>query len=169
MFSVESLQYAVTRLYRDGIDEDYGYEAEDVDGMLNTISFPALLQAVRHKMGTVYAYATQGKLPKSFNYRGPDLFGQEAVCLYADFDQASVEAVTISRRLELWLLEDMTIAPVACVALTLGEGEYAAEYRTVKECEPWDSGMTLDLQELTDALVNMCMPCFEHEQPMYEL
>lgn len=169
MFSVDALEYAITRLYREGIDEDYGYEEEDVEAMLNTICFPALLQAVCHKMQTVYAYTTQGKLPKSFNYRGPDLFGQEAVCLYVDFDQARAEIATVSRRLELWLLADMTIVPVVCVALTLGDNEYFNEYRSIKECEPWDSGMTLDLNELTDVLLDMCIPCFKDEMPVYEL
>ena len=169
MFSVDALQYAITNLYQGGVDGDFGYEADDVEAMLNTISFPALLQAVRHKMQTVYAYVTQGKRPKSFNYRGPELFGQEAVCLYVDFDQTRTEIATVSRSLELWLLADMTIVPVACISLYLGDNEYVTEYRAVLEDDPWNSGMDLDLNELTDVLIEMCVPCFKNEQPVYEL
>ena len=169
MFSVDALVYAISDLYQGGVDGEYGYDADDVEAMLNTISFPALAQAIRDKMQTVYAYTTQGRRPKSFNYRGPELFGQEAVCLYADFDQARTEIATVSRSLELWLLADMTIVPVVCISLHLGDNEYVTEYRAVLEGEPWDCGIDLDLDELTDVLIEMCGPCFKNEQPVYEL
>ena len=169
MYSVESLQYAVSGLFRNGIGEGYGYDANEVEELLDSINFHALLQAIRHKMGTAYAYITQGQHPNSFNYRGPDLFGQNAVCLYEDFDQVSAEAVVASRHTELWLLEDMTFVPVVRVTVSMCDSSYATEYRVVKECDPWQSEMTLDLEELAEVLRAMCVPCYECEIPVYEL
>ena len=169
MFSVDDLQCAVTRLYQSGIGEASGYDAEDVEAMLDQVNFPALLQALCHRMQTVYAYTTQGKLPKSYNYRGPDLFEQDAVRLYENLDQCRTEIATVCHKLELWLLEDMSFEAVACVTLALGDDEYLTEYRTVKGDDPWACGMDLDLNELTDILIEMCGPCFKDEQPIYEL
>ena len=169
MFSVDALEKAVTDLFRThGAVCDY--DPDDVEEMLGCIDFHSLAQVVRHKMEPVYAFTTQGKLPKSFNYRGPDLFNQGAVCLYEEMDQVSMEEVTTaSRYYELWLLEDMTFEPVIRVAVSWGDKEYSCEYRTSKDCEPWESDMSLDLENFSANLLNMCGPCYESEIPVYEL
>ena len=169
MFSVESLEFTISNLFRGGISKENGYYTDVVEDLLDSIDFYELAQAVRHYMRAVYSYSTESRLPKSFNYRGPDLFGQNAVCLYEDFDQLTAEAVTASRSIELWLLEDMTFAPGVCVTVSWGDGAYSTEYRVVKECDPWQSGMTLDLAALASTLRLMCVPAFEREIPVYEL
>ena len=168
MFSVDALKDATYHLFRGGIGEDYGYDDEDVEAMMDCIDFHALLQAVRHKMGTAYAYITQGNQPKSFNYRGPELFGQRAICLSASMQSSTAEVVVTNRYEELWLLEDMTFAPVVCITVACGK-EYVTEYRVVKEGDPWQNGMMPDLEELTYTLRDMCDPCYECEIPVYEL
>ena len=169
MLSVDALERAVTDLFHaHGAVCDY--DPDEVEEMLGGIDFHALTQVVRHKMGTVYSFTTQGKLPKSFNYRGPELFGQEAVCLYEEMDQVSMEEVTTaSRYYELWLLEDMTFMPVVRVAVSWGDKEYSCEYRVSKDCEPWETDMSLDLENFSANLMNMCDPCYESEIPVYEL
>ncbi len=168
MYSVDSLEYAVERLFQDGIGEN-GYTDEEVGKLLERMDYAALLQAVRHHAQTVYAYATQGKAPKSFNYRGAELFGQRATLLYEDFDQSTAAGVLTSRTYELWLLEDMTFAVAACVSLDCGNGEYVTEYREIKEGDPWDTGICLDLEDLAEKLMGLCALSFEGDIPVYEL
>ena len=76
--------------------------------------------------------------------------------------------VSIARSLELWLLEDMTLQTVACVSLVCGNGAYASEYREIKG-EIWETGVWMDLGDLTAKLIELCGPCFEGEIPNYEL
>ena len=143
MYSVDSLEYAVRHLFQGGIGE-HGYSEEEVETLLHGIDFEALLQAVRHNAQTVHAYTTDGKAPMSFNYRGRDLFGQRATRLY-------------------------DLVAVACVSLDCGDGEYVTEYREIKEGDPWDSPMYLDLDELVDEINAMCAAYYESDIPLYEL
>ena len=105
----------------------------------------------------------------SFNYRGKDLFGQRATRLYEDNDQSCASIVLTDRTYELWLLEDMDLVAVACVSLDCGDGEYVTEYREIKEGDPWDSPMYLDLDELVDEINAMCAAYYESDIPLYEL
>ena len=168
MYSVDSLEYAVRHLFQGGIGE-HGYSEEEVETLLHGIDFEALLQAVRHNAQTVHAYTTEGKAPMSFNYRGRDMFGQRATRLYEDNDQNCASIVLTDRTYELWLLEDMDLVAVACVSLDCGDGEYVTEYREIKEGDPWDSPMYLDLDELVDEINAMCAAYYESDIPLYEL
>ncbi len=168
MYSVDSLTDAVTGLYRDSIS-DPGYTEDEVKDMLRGVDFDSLLQAVRHYARTVYAYTTQGKAPKSFNYRGAELFDQRATLLYEDFDQSTAAEALTSRTYELWLLEDMTFAVTACVTLSTGGGKYITEYREIKDGDPWDTSIFLDLEKLTGRLMDMSWLASENEIPVYEL
>ena len=168
MYSVDSLEYAVRHLFQGGIGE-HGYSEEEVETLLHGIDFEALLQALRHNAQTVHAYTTEGKEPMSFNYRGKDLFGQRATLLYEDNDQSCASIVLTDRTYELWLLEDMDLVAVACVSLDCGDGEYVTKYREIKEGDPWDSPMYLDLDELVDEINAMCAAYYESDIPLYEL
>ncbi len=168
MYSVSSLEYAVERLFLDGIGEN-GYTDGEIEKLLAHMNYVSLLQAVRHKAKTVYAYTTCGKAPRAFNYRGAELFGQRATLLYEDFDQCTAAGVLTSRTYELWLLEDMTLTVVACVSVNSENGEYVTEYREIKEGDPWDTGICLDLEELAERLTELCSLSFEREIPVYEL
>lgn len=168
MYSVDSLEYAVRHLFQGGIGE-HGYSETEVETLLHGIDFEALLQAVRHNAQTVHAYTTEGKELMSFNYRGKDLFGQRATLLYDDFDQSDAAQVLAERRYELWLLEDMSLVVVSCVSVDFAGGEFVTEYREIKQGDPWNTPMCLDLEELRNRLVEMFCQCYEHELPLYEL
>ena len=116
MYKVKYLQEELTSLFRTRILED-GNPAEDAMDYLGNIDFHALTQAVQDKARTAYTYITQGMQEKSFNYRGPELFGQKATLLYVEDDQSTMEIAVTTRTLELWLLEDMSLVCVACVRI----------------------------------------------------
>ncbi len=171
MYTVDSLESAIRELYFSGVDSA-DYEQASVEAMLDSIDFPSLLQAVRHQAGTAYAYTTQGKTPGAFNYRSGPLFNQRATRLYEDFDQASqTGSIVAGRTYELWLLENMGLLAVACVSVGCDEGMYATQYREISgDCgDPWDSGLCLNLEELTSNLLDMCKSCGEGKMPVYEL
>ena len=167
MYSVDSVENAIRELYFTGVANDL-YSREEVEHLLYGIDFLALTQAVRHRAETVYAYAAQSERPKSLNYRGQELFDRRATLLYTDFDQRISEAVTASRTVELWLLEDMSFSAVSRLAVDCGGGAYCTEYRE-KKGDPWDSGMDLDLERLTGELLALCAGYTEGSVPFYEL
>ena len=158
MYQIDLLEYAVKNLYRSGEGADSGLSAGQIEELLDCIDFPALLQAVRHNVQTVYAYSVQG----APSYRGSELFSQRATLLWEN----ELGPGPLNRKLELWLLEDMRIAAVSCVTVT-GKG-FASEYREVKG-NPWECGIFLDLDGLTDRLTELCNPVFAGKIPVYEL
>ena len=168
MYIVSSLEYVIDRLFRCGVGNP-GYKEQEVEELLAGMDYNSLLQAVRHEAKTVYAYATYGKPPQTFDYRGADLFGQRAPLLYDDFDQSDAAQVLAARRYELWLLEDMSLVVVSCVSVDFAGGEFVTEYREIKQGDPWNTPMCLDLEELRNRLVEMFCQCYEHELPLYEL
>ena len=167
MYDMDRLEAEITRLFHARMDGN-GHTPEEIRQFLGGIDFHALTQAVRDQARTVYAYTTQGRHEKSFNYRGEELFHQRATLLYEEMDQSTAEIAVTTRTLELWLLEDMSIVCAACVRVEYEGGRYVTEYRTIKG-DPVRSEMCLDLDDLSEALDELCGPCFENEQPVYEL
>ena len=121
-----------------------------------------------HNATTVYSYITQGRQERSFNYRGEDLFRQKASLLYEETDQVTMEIVVATRTLELWLLEDMSLAVVSCVSVNYDHDGYITQYRTIKDTPVMDSELCLDLGELVKDLNGLCGPVDEHPQPVYD-
>ena len=171
MYKIDSLENAVRELYYSGI-AGADYEDAAVEAMLDSIDFYALLQAVRHKAKTVHTYTTQDNAHKHFNYRSGELFAHRATRLYEAFDQSNQsDEILADRSYELWLLEDMRLAAVARVTVAAGRDKYVTEYREISgECgDPCDSGLCLDLEELTGLLIGLCRPYCECDTPVYEL
>ena len=167
MYSVDSLEYAIASLFRDGVGK-HGYTEAEVKELLSGIYYDALLQVVRHNTRTVYAYTIRDNGPKGFNYRGTDLFGQRAALLYEDYIQENTGAAQTSRAYELWLLEDMSLTAAVRVSVKCANGAFATEYREVKD-NPWECGMCLNLETLAQKLNKLCAPCFKGNIPVYEL
>ena len=171
MYKIDSLENAVRELYYSGI-AGADYEDAAVEAMLDSIDFYALLQAVRHKAKTVHTYTTQDNAHKHFNYRSGELFGQRATRLYEDVDQTCYNGdVLTGRTYELWLLEDMSLVSVACVSLACDSENFVTQYREVsgERGWPWDSGLCLSLEDLTENLLEMCQSYGECNMPVYEL
>ena len=166
MSRVTELEKALTTLFRKGTE--VGYTETEIDEFLENIDYHALLQAVWNKAETVYAYRADGKNALSLDYRSSELFKQRATLLYEDVGDSYIGAVFAARSMELWLLEDMSLVCVACVRVEYEGGEYVTEYRTIKG-DAAQSEMCLDLEDLSDTLDELCGPCFECEQPVYEL
>ena len=174
MYSVENLEIALCGLYHRGIMAEKGLSAREAaepneaDELLDSLDLEAVLQTVRHHAQTPFAYACYSKKARIYEYRGAELFDQRATRLYRAVTEVSEGVVSIARSLELWLLEDMTFSAVARVSVDVGGGAYCTEYREQKG-DPWESGMDLDLELLTDELIALCAEYAEGDQPCYEL
>ena len=150
------------------IPAEYCYTEDEAAELVESLDIYSLLQVVRHNATTVYSYITQGRQERSFNYRGEDLFRQKATLLYEETDQVTMEIVVATRTLELWLLEDMSLAVVSCVSVNYDHDGYITQYRTIKDTPVMDSELCLDLGELVEDLNGLCDPVYEHTQPVYE-
>ena len=166
MFSVEELRTAITTLFRGGIGN--GYTTDEVEEMLDDIDFTTLYQGIWHAMMTIHAYSLDAKANKKVTYRGPDLFGMNAVYLYEEPVEVSIGPALIDYTVELWLLEDMSVKPVTLISIDGGEAYYS-EYRVVKEHDPWHCGLELDLSKILAGFNFMCEQVLTGEYPTYEL
>lgn len=166
MFSVEDLRNAITDLFHGGIGN--GYTADEVEDMLDGIDFTTLHQAVWHAMMTIHTYSLDDKANKKVTYRGPNLFGMNAVYLYEEPVEVSIGPAFISYTVELWLLEDMSVMPVTLISIDGGEAYYS-EYRAVKEYDPWHCGLEMDLSMILAGFNFMCEQVLTGEYPIYEL
>ena len=73
-----------------------------------------------------------------------------------------MEIVVATRTLELWLLENMSLAVVSCVSVNYDHDGYITQYRTIKDTPVMDSELCLDLGELVEDLNGLCGPVYEH-------
>ena len=165
--SVITTAYLRTENFQQAVEEGC-YTEDEAAELVESLDIYSLLQVVRHNATTVYSYITQGRQERSFNYRGEDLFRQKATLLYEETDQVTMEIVVATRTLELWLLEDMSLAVVSCVSVNYDHDGYITQYRTIKDTPVMDSELCLDLGELVEDLNGLCGPVYEHTQPVYE-
>mgnify|MGYP000000556176 FL=1 len=167
MDAYEALKETFDDLFQQAVEEGC-YTEDEAAELVESLDIYSLLQVVRHNATTVYSYITQGRQERSFNYRGEDLFHQKATLLYEETDQVTMEIVVATRTLELWLLEDMSLAVVSCVSVNYDHDGYITQYRTIKDTPVMDSELCLDLGELVEDLNGLCGPVYEHTQPVYE-
>ena len=170
MFTVKKLEDHLNSLYRFGIHEA-GYAERDVEAMLDCIDFPALAQAVRHEAHTVHAFTLDATIPNVLAYRGRDLFGTRATRLMTIPDERTPESPFASRFTELWALEYGEMLTTSCVTANIGcplIGGLQFAYREMGRY-PWESGVTLNLAELTRNLRQMCLPVYQGKIPIYEM
>ena len=151
MDAYEALKETFDDLFQQAVEEGC-YTEDEAAELVESLDIYSLLQVVRHNATTVYSYITQGRQERSFNYRGEDLFRQKATLLYEETDQVTMEIVVATRTLELWLLEDMSLAVVSCVSVNYDHDGYITQYRTIKDTPVMDSELCLDLGELVKDL-----------------
>lgn len=166
MNNITNLEKSITQVFHRAIDN--GYTKEEIEELLDGIDFYALAQTVLHNFETVYEYTVDCTLPHSMNYRGLELFPR-AVLLYVDAGDCMASFVCCARSLELWLLDDASLAVVSMFHTSAGHGEFATEYRVYKGDDWLECDMCIDMDDLADTLKKLCQPYYEHQMPDYEL
>ena len=166
MNNIVNLEEPITKLFRSAIGD--GYNEEEIEEMLADIDFHALSQAIFHNLETVYEYTVDCTLPFAMNYRGLELFPRAAF-LYEDAGDCMASFVCCARSLELWMLEDASVAIVSVYHTNVGNGEFITNYRVYKGEDFGECGMCIDMEDFAAELQKMCQPYYEHQLPEYEL
>lgn len=135
-----------------------GYTPEEITDLVCDIAFAHMYDVLRDRAETVYAYSTDGDRSMTLKYRSRKLFDREAMLLWREpvvcVDETEVAS---SRYLELWLLEDMSVAVVSCVQIVFCDGnDYITEYREYKGDEIPFSEPVPDLLDFVDRLESLC-------------
>ena len=143
-----------------------GYTPEEITDLVCDIAFAHMYDALRDRAETVYAYSTDGDRSTTLKYRSRKLFDREAMLLWREpvvcVDETEVAS---SRYLELWLLEDMSVAVVSCVQIVFGDGnDYITEYREYKGSQWPSTEAAPDLFDFLEHLVDLCPENFDPEE-----
>lgn len=161
-----SLEKSIIEVFRRGIGN--GYTEEEIAEMLESIDFYALAQCIAHDFETIYEYTIFGKLPLDMCYCGNEVFSR-ASFLYEEAGDCMTSAVCCSRSLEMWILDDASIAITALHHTDVGNGTFVANYRTYKGDDWIECDMCIDLEEFAEGLRQKCRPYYAHDIPTYEL
>ena len=151
MFSEHTLKYSLRYLYRGAVHE-YGCNEKDANALLEQLDFRKLASAFRQKARRVYAFET---LKDGFSlpeFRGRDLFGQWAVCVYDDVTPLKDDSLpTLSRAWEVWMKEDGNLVTVSCITNT-----DSCETRFREICGyPFGCALNPKLEDVTEQLRTM--------------
>ena len=115
MFSEHTVKYSLRYLYRGAVHE-YGCNEKDANALLEKLDFRKLASAFRQQARRVYAFEAlkDGVSPPEF--RGRDLFGQWAVCVYHKNNQPeNAKFPMLSVDWEVWMKEDGNLLTVSCI------------------------------------------------------
>ena len=157
MDAYEALKETFDDLFQQAVEEGC-YTEDEAAELVESLDIYSLLQVVRHNATTCIPTSPRAGRNGPFNYRGEDLFRQKATLLYEETDQVTMEIVVATRTLELWLLEDMSLAVVSCVSVNYDHDGYITQYRTIKDTPVMDSELCLDLGELVEDLKRAVRP-----------
>lgn len=161
MNKIEKLTQTVKEFFeKKGIH--YGYCEETIDQMLRSINFYALFQTICQQADTIHTYVCDGEMPVTLKYRSAELLSRKAVRVYCNDDYHIDDGVlAMTHFLELWLLDDMTMAVTSCFRTVFGEEEYFTEYREYKGTDWPDTEICMDLDDLWESITGMYPDVFD--------
>lgn len=164
MNMIEKLTTNIAKLFHEkGIR--YEYEPDVIDDMLQHIDFGFLFNAITQAAQPVYCYSIDSDMPMTLKYCGPKMFPGNATRIYNDIDYAiDDDLIFTSHGLELWVLEDMSLAVTSCLHTEIGEDSYVTDYRAFKGQEWPDAELCIDLEDLLEELTGMYPEFFEPDE-----
>ncbi len=156
--------------FTNDIAEHYGLPKEEIAAALNQINFYALYQTLKHKATPVLIYHAGGEDNSLMKYRTDELLPSNAILLYRDEDyRLEEDEVTTAHYLEVWLMEDLTLAVTACFRIVVEDVGYFSAFRCIKG-NSWPYGEEIfDMDKFFHTLAlsgpeTVCVCC----QPFYE-
>ena len=156
MNKAQTIEKNIRSIFHESKSMDLGF----LDILAN-LDFSVLSQVIRHHAETVYVYRIN-----TMQGFGPDYRGPELSCLVPFSDKEH----GVVRVMELWMLDDGTLAGVNNTQIILGCGTVVSEYRTVKSTVPSEicqvipidrSKLAGELRDLCRISVSVGMPCYE--------
>ena len=153
--------------YRNNLDSTLSL----LEAMLRHIDFPTLAQAVRHNLESVHAFTLDTDIPGVLAHRGKELFGSRAARLLIIPNERIMDCEIVSRFSELWMVDYGQMLTTSTVRFQLDLpclGSLEIAYREQGRY-PWESGVKINLAELTRNLRQMCLPVYQGRVPIYEM
>lgn len=170
MNTIETMIESITDICTDW-GAHWKYSADLTGSLICGLPFESLYDAIMVRAEPVHAYATNGQRPLTLKYRGEKLFDQNATLLWRE-PSLRVEDDDLSavRYMELWMLDDMTLAVVSCVQIDVGEdADFVTEYREYKGPQWPILEPVPDLVDFLDRLTDLCPREFDpDEDVVYE-
>ena len=149
-----------------------GYTDAVVVSLTEEVNWENLFHAIRDWAEPVFSFSADGILCAALKYRGRKLFDRNATLLWREPTHSDEgDELDTTRYLEMWLLEDMTLAITSCFQADYNsdDGDYTIEYREYKgSC--WPSAETApDLFDFLEHLSDLCPEKFDPEETvLYE-
>lgn len=167
MFTEKAVEEAVRQMAHALFDYD---EDVDIEETVKGIDYESVVQELWNRMQTIYSYKARGDFDKSFDYFGRELTDQRGALLFRQFERGGSDIVVTSYEKELWVLEDLSFAVVACFFVGIADEEmaYCTEFRTYKGTLADDAGFDICPEELEELFLDMCCEQYELEAPYYE-
>lgn len=165
MNKAQTIEKNIRSIFHESQSMDLGF----LDILAN-LDFSVLSQVIRHHAETVYVYRINTMQGFGPDYRGPELFPVRATMLYSCLFPFSDKEHGVVRVMELWMLDDGTLAAVNNTQIILGRGAVVSEYRTVKSTVPSEicqvipidrSKLAGELRDLCRISVSVGIPCYE--------
>ena len=144
-----------------------GYTGAAVASLTEQVCLENLFHEIRDRAEPVYAFDANGLLPDALKYRGHKLFDCNATLLWREpIHSEEDDELDTTRYLEMWLLEDMTLAVTSCFQVDYdgGDGDYTTEYREYKGSQWPSTEAAPDLFDFLEHLADLCPEDFDPEE-----
>ena len=143
------------------------YTGAAVASLTEQVCWENLFHKIRDRAEPVYVFDANGLLPDALKYRGRKLFDSNATLLWREPTHSEEdEELNTTRSLEMWLLEDMTMAVTSCFQVDYdgGDGDYTTEYREYKGSQWPSTEVAPDLFDFLEHLADLCPEDFDSEE-----
>ena len=144
-----------------------GYTDAVAVTLTEDVNWKELFHAIRDRAEPVFAFHADGLLCAALKYRSRKLFDRNATLLWREPTHSDEgDELDTTRYLEMWLLEDMTLAITSCFQADYNgdDGDYTIEYREYKGSH-WPSTEAVpDLFDFLEHLSDLCPEEFDAEE-----
>ena len=134
------------------------------------LDFEALSQALRYDMEPIYRFRSDNYCEESCEYRSELLLPVQGTLIYEQTITKESSLVTLERGMELWILDDLSIAVLVRVKVADSSDMFNCVYRVVRTQSldelPYEIDLDLDvlaelLQEMSNSFRDCSMPFSE--------
>lgn len=137
---------------------EYGDDLEELEELLNCFDFRNVYQAVCGDSRPVYCFKASDRDSK-VEYCGKKLFEGNACKLYSREDFSGLRCCVgeLYHAIELWVLDDMSLAVVSCATISGGPDDFSIEYREHKGSRWSDEDAYVEFDVLRGNLRRLCL------------
>ena len=149
-----------------------GYTDAVAVTLTEDVNLKDLFHAIRDRAEPVFSFHADGLLCAALKYRSGKLFDRNATLLWREATHSEEDnELDTTRYLEMWLLEDMTLAVTSCFQVDYegSDGDYTTEYREYKGSQWPSTEAAPDLFDFLEHLADLCPEDFDPgEDVIYE-